>query len=103
MAQLDPPVPILAQWFGFPANHVIVTFNHQLAPGVLDHTNWTAIFGLQAYAGSAAVAAGNTVNVTMVNAGIGAPVNSVTYTPPPFDVRTPHGTPAAGFAAFPIT
>jgi len=80
-----------------------VTFNHTLQPGAVDHTNWTANYGLTAYAGSAGIVAGNVVTVDMVNAGIGVPANFCAFAPPPFDVKTPHGTPAAAFAGFPIT
>lgn len=103
MPQLDPPVPILARWFAFPTIHLIVTFQHALEPGVVDHLNWTAMHGLTDYAGTAAVAAGDTVTVQMANVGIGNIPNRCTYAPPPFDVRTPTRVTADAFADFPIT
>jgi len=103
LGQLDPPVPIVAHWDFFPTTRIVVTFNHALQPGAIDHTNWAANFGFTAYSGSAASALGSTVTCNMQNIGVGVPSNFCSYSPPPFDVKTPHGTPAAAFSGFPIT
>ena len=96
-------MPTNATWFAFPGIHLIVDFQHQLEPGPVDHTNWTAVHGLTNYIATAAAVAGNQVTIQMLNNGIGFGANRCTYAPPPFDVRTPHGTPAAAFVDFPIT
>lgn len=55
------------------------------------------------YAAATAIATGNTVTCTMINVGLGVPPNRCDYFATPADVMTPHGTPAAAFANFPIT
>lgn len=103
MPTRDPPVPILAQWFGFPGPHLIVTFQHQLEPGPVNHGNWSAMHALTAWDGTAAVVAGNKVTVQMANVGIGNLPSRCTYAPPPLDVRTPNHVTADAFADYPIT
>lgn len=103
MPTRDPPAPILAQWFALPAPHLVVTFQHALEPGVVDHFNWTAMHTLNAYDGTAALVAGHTVTVQMKGVGIGNLPNRCTYAPPPFDVQTPTRVTADAFTNYPIT
>jgi len=101
---LDPPLPLTAVWFGLPPNTIIVTFNHPLNAGPLDPTNWSAVHLLFKQACTSAVAASNTVTLTMAPGAPTLDPNTVTYAPPPYDVTAgPRAVPAAAFAGFPLT
>jgi len=101
---LDPPLPVSAVWFGFPPNTIIVTFNHPLNAGALNAANWTARRTLWNYHAVAALAAGNTVTLTMVQDAPSGGADQVNYAPPPFDVTAgPRRVPAAAFAGYPLT
>lgn len=92
-----PPIPIAAAWL-VPFTLFQVTFDRPLTGAVLDNLNWTVRtanllrdFGL-------ATAAGN--NVGLANPGIPGFVpgpDEVIYSPPPFDVLSDIGIPAAAF------
>jgi len=102
--QLDPPVPLTAVWFGLPPNTIIITFNHPLNAGALDPANWSAVHALFKHTCATAIAAGNTVTLTMVQGAPTLDPNNVTYAPPPHDVTAgPRAVPAAAFATFPLT
>ena len=85
---------------------LIVTFDRPLHPGPVNLGNWrvfTDNFRWAALTMDAGAPAANQVTGTM-NTTIGAPPGStVLYLPPPFDVLSVPGLPAAGFVDFPLT
>lgn len=102
MAVLDPPVPVLAQWFAFPGPELLVTFNRPLAPGPLAAANWSAVIPPNAYNATSASAAGSVVTAPMAPIGAGAGLQRCTYAAAPPDVLDAGGTPAAAFLNFPV-
>jgi len=82
---------------------LFVTFDTPLVTDNLNLANWSIVFGGKAYTATVAAAAGALVTLT-VAMGAGAPgPDRVTYTPPPFDVRTAAGGFAPAFLDYPIT
>ncbi len=106
MAQLDPPVPILAADIVFQAQ---VTFNHPLIQGALDHDNWSVRFGDERFAiSNASVGAFPPTDIILSYDMPGVPdvgPDVVDFTPPPSDVisDTARQIPAPGFLNFPMT
>lgn len=81
-----------------------VVFDRFLVDGPLDHLNWSVREFFSRRAGTpGAFALGKLVTCPM---GIPVPTigpDTVDYLPPPFDVRSRHELPAAGFLDFPLT
>lgn len=102
---LNPPVPV-AGTFTVAALTLVMDFSLALQPGPLDFTNWTVHAGGTKYNGQAATAgipAAHQVTATFLpGMPPPAPGGRAYYNPPPFDVRSLAGTPAALFAGFPI-
>lgn len=98
----SPPAPASATWAGG-SDYLIVTFDRVLEKGVLDFGNWTARHTNVTWTCTAASAAGRIVTCTML-AGVEDPGAQIChYAPPPFDVLSAFGIPAAAFSDFPIT
>lgn len=78
-------------------------FDRFLEDGPLDHSNWQIIETASRHVGAfPATAAGKLVSCRM-GAGVLFPgPDTVDYMPPPFDVRSRHDLPAAGFLGFPL-
>lgn len=94
-------MPISAEWM--PDNSVQVLFDRELAPGVLDPSNWHATESVSRFGFNTASAAGSVVTLSnRFAAGVG-PSLVLDYAPPPFDLLSLQGTPAAAFANFPIS
>ena len=92
-----PPIPISAGWLiEFTAFQV--SFDRPLTAGRLDNRNWSVRTNGFRRDFALATAAGN--NVGLLNPGIPGFVpgpDQVRYLPPPFDLLSSAGTPAAGF------
>lgn len=98
MPREPPPLPISAGWFIFPLDFRVF-FDRPLTMGVLDSLNWFVRtdnlirdFGL---------ATAKQDHVRLENPGIpgfNAGPDEVRYAPPPFDLLSDVGTPAAAFA-----
>lgn len=99
----SPPLPIGAT-FSSGTNLLTVTFDRTLTGAPISGANWTGRYSGQLYSGPVGpgmVAAGNRVLGTMAP-GIVNPGADVThFNPPPFDVLSSFGIPAAAFADFP--
>lgn len=81
-----------------------MAFDRVLRPGPLDHLNWRIIENNKRRLGAApCTSAGTIVRCRMGGPAIFAGPNEVDYLPPPFDVASSHGVPAAAFAGFPLT
>ncbi len=86
-----------------PETSLTVTFDGPLRPdAALNLPNWFLNFNGTNFAINAAVAAGNTVTLTVVDTLFPGVPPGVTYTPPPFDVIGTGGNPAQPFAVFPV-
>lgn len=73
-----------------------------LADPALDVLNWFMNFGGTNYTITAAVAAGATVTLTVVDTLFPGAPPGLSYFPPPFDVIGVGGNPAQAFADFPV-
>lgn len=86
---------------------LVFGFDRALQPGLINAANWAVHSGSQKYVGTVATAASpaaHQVTVTMFpQMPPPAPGNRAYFNPPPFDVLSLTGAPAALFADFPIT
>jgi hypothetical protein len=99
----EAPVPILAEWLSLPAR-VRVTFDRPLtADPALDPSTWYAYRTGFLYTCTAAAASGSQVLCSLSKSDPAVKSDSVTYQPPPFDVLSSVGVPAAAFLEYPIT
>ena len=99
----EAPIPVLAEWLALPAR-VRVTFDRQLTPDpVLDPSTWYAYRTGFLYTCTAAAASGDQVLCNLVKSDPAVKDDSVTFTPPPYDVLSSLGVPCDGFFEYPIT
>lgn len=99
----SPPIPVGAT-LATGAAVLTVQFDRPLAPGVLAHGNWTT---RGTNAGNRTgqppcAAAGHDVTCSMTAALPDVGPDRCSYTPPPFDVQSTYGIPAAAFADYPL-
>jgi hypothetical protein len=94
------PVPVNAMWESGTAE-IAVLFDQPLMDGPLEASNWSYQPPELPTIVAAEVIEGN---VLLTLNGPPAQVNSVSYSPPPFDVvGADGGEPAEGFSDFPVT
>lgn len=78
-------------------------FDRFLEDGALDHSNWRIVENAKRHVGAfPCTAAGKVVTCRMAAGVIFPALDVVDYLPPPFDVRSRHDLPAAGFVGFPL-
>ena len=94
----EPPLPIGVDWIPF-LNKFAVFFDQPLAPaGPVDFLNWIAWFNNRRFDATAAEVSGNQVLCKRGFAGVpDVRPNQVDFSPPPFDVLSDKGIPAAAF------
>lgn len=103
LSEPEAPVPISAVKSGLPPI-VTVTYDRPLtADPALDVGNWYAYVGGWLYTCTAAAASGNQVVVTLAASDPSINPDSVTYDPPPYDVLSSIGVPAAAMPQYPVT
>jgi hypothetical protein len=103
LAQSDAPVPVSAVLDGN-ISVLTVTFDRPLtANPALDISNWYCYSGGWLMVATSAAASGNTVQCAMNASDPAVHDDTCTYDPPPFDVLSSLGVPAAGFADFPLS
>lgn len=103
MAPREPPVPIGAT-YSTGAKTLTVTFDRQLTPGFVDGANWTGRYSNKLHSGPlfpGMIVAGATVSAVMVAGLVNVGPDVTHYNPPPFDVQSSFGVPAAGFIDYP--
>ena len=104
MASDPPPVPLAAHFYGAIAT---VEFDRFLTSGPLDVSNWFVRYGGLSKTVNAADAEGHVpgiLDLYLLAGGVPNPgPDVVSYSPPPFDVVSRTGIPAAAFADYPIT
>lgn len=100
MPEAPPPIPIAAS---FVDPVLTVQFDRQLQPGLLDEGNWVFRWANDLYFVLDATAVADTVVCNSVPDVLDPGPDVVSYSPPPFDVISLLGTPAAAFSDFPIT
>ena len=96
-----PPIPIAAT-LELLSGDWSVTFNRPLQPGSLDSGNWTFRASGQLFITPTATAAGPVVSGTATAGLPDLGPDVVNYAPPPFDVISVTGLPAAAFLDFPL-
>lgn len=96
----SPPAPLAAH-LAPPAASVI--FDQPIQPGPSDPAVWLVRTATNRYPVTAAVAAGNTVSLSLGTPIFGSFAAGVTYSPPPNTVLGLSGSPAAPFGPFPFT
>lgn len=80
-----------------------VVFDRHLIDGPIDHNTWWVNVLNTRYNGAAPASVSGKVVTCPMGAGIPAMNSGVAnYEPPPFDVRSRTGEPAAAFADFPL-
>lgn len=80
-----------------------MVFDRLLEPGALDHGNWQIIQTAKRHVGAFPCTAAGKVVTCRMAAGVLFPgLDTADYLPPPFDVRSRHDLPAAGFLGFPL-
>ena len=80
-----------------------MTFDRALEPGQLDHLNWRIVENAARHNGAFPCTAAGQVVTCRMGAGLPFPApDACFYEPPPFDVRSRHDVPAAGFLNFPL-
>lgn len=79
-----------------------ITFDRPLAAGPLAAANYFMRAGNVIWGALTAGASDNQVTGSAEPGGIDVGADIISYTPPPFDVTTPLGLPAAAFADFPL-
>lgn len=102
----EPPLPIGAT-YSVGGCLLTVTFDQPLTPGLSAAQNWyhTSKNGPPVILWNAvpAIIAGNTVAATMAAAVPPGPLTGTCqYKPPPFDVLSDRGIPAAAFTDYPV-
>jgi len=98
----SPPAPVTATFFTA-ASVLQVVFDRFLKDGPLDHGNWRINENALRHLGAFPCTAAGKVVTCRMAAGVPFPaVDSADYLPPPFDVRSRHDLPAAGFLGFPL-
>ena len=90
-----PPLPINAIWVD--EGSARCTFDRPLTPGALNAANWLASYGGTDWVFTTAAASGSQVNLSGAMPSGLQPETRIKYDPPPFDVRSLPGTPAAAF------
>jgi len=94
-----PPVPVSAMWESG-STEIAVLFDQPLMDGPIEPTNWTFQPASFQTVVAAEVIDGN---VLLTLSGSPPAVESVSYSPPPFDVVSDAtGEPAEGFSEFPV-
>lgn len=100
----SPPVPIFAT-FAQTAKILTVTFDRRLTTAVLDGTNWDArVLGvhLSGPLGPGMTAAGSVVTGRLTGFLPDPGPDVCSFSPPPFDVLSDKGLPAAAFVNYPL-
>lgn len=104
--QPDNPLPISGT-FTVSTSVLVMDFDRPLIAGPVDAANWSVHHATTKYNGAVATAATPGPHQVTVQLFPGFPPPSpgsrAYYNPPPFDVRSLSGSPAALFADFPIT
>ena len=97
----NPPVPVLAQLTR--AGTILrVEFDRLLEPGPLNTRNWRGVADFREFIMDFMLAADSSA-IGRPIFGVPSPLTPrVTYTPPPFDVRSLAGFPGAPFQNVPI-
>lgn len=99
-------MPVSGTFSSFLA-YLLLNFDRPLQPGPIDPLNWQLRYNSTLWNGvgiNAGLPAAHHVSGTFTNTGIPQPPGTfLYYLPPPFDVVSTFGKPAAAFADFPIT
>lgn len=97
------PRPVVANYNV--ADHSFdVLFSRYLTPASLNRANWKFnIYGLGRQANPGVAASARHVRGSTSSAVVIGDPNTVSYTPPPFDVAASDGSPAPAFASYPLT
>jgi hypothetical protein len=99
----EAPSPVLAT-VQLGGSRLRVDFDRPLAPNpALNFANWTYDYNFWSWTPTNASSDGVRVTINAIINGPGGAANECSYSPPPADVTTIWGVPAAAFANFPIT
>ena len=97
----DVPIPLSAV-YDAEKSQLTVTFDRPLQSGALEGSNWTWRFAGTLYDAAGAEADGTMVLLDGSPTGFEPGADVVNYSPPPFDVVSAGGEPAAAFSDFPV-
>lgn len=98
------PLPIAARFTTGTPDVVTVVFDVRLTPDLIDDAQWSGRFNDRALDAVSAEAAGDHVNVSVIDNGPDLGIDQISYNDSVGDLRSFYqGIPAVSFTDFPIT